>query len=322
MKLQEAIEKYIERKQKDGLAYCGQGLELRSFGNSFRNRELQAVKTAEILTFLNSKKISPYTWRRKHAQLTSFFRFWHILGETPPIQMPASRGLVRQAFAPYVYSRSEVQSFLTAADRLEQNANSTIHPETFRTLLLFLYGTGARMSEAIALLSEDFDLEGGHVRIRAYGTGHFRFLPIGREMLVILRQYAKWKKALCIEGLFFLLRRDGSPLNKDAVYCVFHKVLLETGVVRRDRAPYRPRIYDFRTTFAVHQITNWMRNGAELNRLLPALAAYMGQGDLNATERFLALTPERFKKELDKLSPQKGKKWATDSKTMSFLSSL
>src|ERR1700722_15198111 len=46
-----------------------------------------------------------------------------------------------------------------------------------------------------------------------------------------------------------------------------------------------------------------IKGGADLNRMLPALAAYMGLVGLTATERYMALTPERFRKELSKLSP-------------------
>jgi integrase/recombinase XerD len=42
--------------------------------------------------------------------------------------------------------------------------------------------------------------------------------------------------------------------------------------------------------------------------MLPALSAYIGQQELASTERYLSLAPERFRKELDKLSPTRGKK--------------
>jgi hypothetical protein len=57
--------------------------------------------------------------------------------------------------------------------------------------------------------------------------------------------------------------------------------------------------------------------------MLPALAAYMGQLGLGATERYLFMTPERFRKQLNKLSPAKGKaRWRDDKILMDFLASL
>jgi hypothetical protein len=80
---------------------------------------------------------------------------------------------------------------------------------------------------------------------------------------------------------------------------------------------------DLRITFAVHRITSWIRNGANLNRMLPALAAYMGQVGLGATDRYLLLTPERYRKQLDILSPMRGKKhWRDDKELMAFVRTL
>jgi hypothetical protein len=57
--------------------------------------------------------------------------------------------------------------------------------------------------------------------------------------------------------------------------------------------------------------------------MLPALAAYMGQVGLGSTERYLSMTPERFRKQLDKLSPAQGKgRWRDNKGLMEFLSRL
>jgi hypothetical protein len=57
--------------------------------------------------------------------------------------------------------------------------------------------------------------------------------------------------------------------------------------------------------------------------MLPALAAYMGQVGLGATEKYLLMTPEHFRKQLDMLSPMRGKKrWRDDKELMAFLNTL
>jgi integrase/recombinase XerD len=321
MKLANAIQSYVENKKNDGLLYQTQGARLQSFGKHLGDIELRDVATTQILVFLDGSKISTRTWRSKYAQLEHFFRFWYLRGVTPQIQMPAPRGMVRPTFTPYIYSRSEIRALLQATRQVRQSAISTmIHPETFRTMLLFFYGTGARTSEVVELLAEDVDLDKRVMCLRSKGTSYSRSLPIGPDLWRILNQYSKWKRAVRIEGESFLLRRDGRPLSRNGIYRLFQKLLLQAGVVRRDHAPLRPRICDLRPTFAVHQITSWIRRGRNLNRLLPALSGYLGQADLTGTERFLSLTPERFKRELDKLSPQQGERWSANSEIMNFLS--
>jgi hypothetical protein len=57
--------------------------------------------------------------------------------------------------------------------------------------------------------------------------------------------------------------------------------------------------------------------------MLPALAVYMGQSGLGATDKYLLMTPEHFCKQLNMLSPKCGKtRWRDDKKLMQFLSTL
>jgi len=61
----------------------------------------------------------------------------------------------------------------------------------------------------------------------------------------------------------------------------------------------------------------------DLNLMLPALGAYMGNVGLESTERYLQLTPQRFQNALNKLSPQKSHtRWRDDSALLEFLIKL
>ena len=84
-----------------------------------------------------------------------------------------------------------------------------------------------------------------------------------------------------------------------------------------------PRIQDLRYTFAVHRLTQWIREGANLNELLPALSTYMGYASLTKAGQFLAFVPERFRQDLAKLSPYRGRiHWRDEPATIRFLTSL
>ena len=57
--------------------------------------------------------------------------------------------------------------------------------------------------------------------------------------------------------------------------------------------------------------------------MLPALSAYIGQVGLGSTDRYLSLTPERFRTQLDKLSPRRSKKrWRDNPALIKFLTEL
>jgi hypothetical protein len=84
-----------------------------------------------------------------------------------------------------------------------------------------------------------------------------------------------------------------------------------------------PLLRDLRPTFAIHQITSWIRRKEDLNQMLPALAVYMGNAGLESTETYLQLAPERFRGALNKLSPQKSHtRWRDDPALLEFLANL
>ena len=64
------------------------------------------------------------------------------------------------------------------------------------------------------------------------------------------------------------------------------------GIRRDDGARYQPRLHDLRHTAAVHRLIAWYRAGADVQRLLPHLATYLGHVDLASTQRYLTMTPE------------------------------
>jgi integrase/recombinase XerD len=42
----------------------------------------------------------------------------------------------------------------------------------------------------------------------------------------------------------------------------------------------------------VHRLISWYRQGADVQRLLPQLATYLGHIHIAATQRYLTMTPE------------------------------
>jgi len=58
------------------------------------------------------------------------------------------------------------------------------------------------------------------------------------------------------------------------------------------RAFNQPRLHDLRHAFSVHRLVVWYRQGADVQRLLPQLATYLGHVHLAATQRYLTMTPE------------------------------
>jgi hypothetical protein len=112
-------------------------------------------------------------------------------------------------------------------------------------------------------------------------------------------------------------------LKDNTVRESFTRLCAHAEIYRRDGTRRTPRLYDLRNSFAVHRITAWLRSGAKLSVMLPALAAYMGHLCLESTERYFFMTPERYRKELCKLMPPRRRAhWRKDPALMRFLNGL
>lgn len=324
MKLQEGIEVYIEARRSEDTPWTKGAQNLRSLYRCVGNLSLNRIRANQVAIFLDGPLTSSATWYNKYCVLRQFFYYWKMHNEIHRLPLPPPRRFPAQTFVPYVYSRSELRRLLVAAGITQRGLNSVISARTFRTLLLFLYGTGAGLSEAVQLQRRDVDFRRRRITLHSSLSRCAREVPIGSDLYDILLKYHRaHHQNGPISAPQFFLTKDGSQIKAGTASKTFQKVRTRADIARDDRARYQPRMQDLRYTFAVHRLTAWFKHGADMGQLIPALSTYMGQHDLGAAERYLRLTPERFRMQLDKLSPKQGKKkWRDDAALMKFLDSL
>ncbi len=330
MTLAGAIQAYVEQKRAHGVLFDKAVKDLRSFLRKVGDVPLDTIRPAQILDFLNGPRTCSNTWGKKFSLLKFFFEYWSARGLLDGSPMPPRlRPPVTETFVPYVYTRNEVRLLLRATSSWQNSSWQNkkmcrMDSHTFRVLILTLYATGMRTGEALNLLRKDVDFKRSVIRIRG---GRFRLprtIPIGPDLQARLRRHQRGLANVSEESLYFFVGKDGKALNENALRVAFRKLRCLARIERYDAVVYQPRMEDLRATFAVHRLASWLRQKADTNRLIPALSAYMGQCGLGSSERYLKLTPQRFRKELVKLSPQRPKKrrWRDDPALMKFLAEL
>lgn len=324
MNLQEGIEVYIRLRQSEGAPWTKGAQNLRSLYRYIGDLPLDRLCANQVAPFLDSPLTSAATWYNKYCVLRQFFCYWKSRNEIYRLPLPCPRRFPVQTFVPYVYSRTELRRLLVAAGITQRDLNCVIGPRTFRVLLLFLYGTGAALSEAVQLERKDVDFRRRRITLRTSLARRAREIPIGSDLYDILRKYQRTHRQMeVMPAPQFFLTKDGSRIKVGTASKTFQKVREKAGITRECEARYEPRVQDLRCTFAVHRLTAWFKRGANMAQMIPALSAYMGQHDLGAAERYLRLTPERFCTQLNKLSPSRGKKrWREDAELMKFLDKL
>jgi len=160
MKLSVAIDEYTNRKRASGLIFRTEKVVLAGLNRQVNDLQLESLSTQHILNYLNSPTSSTRTWRGNYGILRHFFEFWSEQGAMPPLLMPQIRPPVRNSFVPYIYTRIQIRDLLKGVRKIGKTKLPKLDDETFRTILLVLYGTGAMTGEVFRLRCQDVDLTG------------------------------------------------------------------------------------------------------------------------------------------------------------------
>ena len=294
MKLNELISQYVAFRKSMGEDFESAESLLRTFCRRMgEGIDLADVSAEQVQAFLvGTGTLSGY-WRRKYDLLRGLYRYAlsHGLVDYAPLPstVPQTPG-----FVPYIYSEDELRRLFSAAATCRKDPRK-LEPHTLRTILVLLYGAGLRVSEAVALTVSDVDLPGSVLTIRNTKFNKTRLVPIGSQLNQVMTQYATSREQAghpqSSHAPFFVLRRGGR-VSVQLVGQAFRCVREYAGVSRDDGARYQPRLHDMRHSFAVHRLTSWYQQGADVQRLLPQLATYLGHTKLAATQVYLTMTPQ------------------------------
>src|SRR5664279_1503528 len=293
MKLSQVVATYVTHGQAMGMRFHTEARTLRSFCRASGDVTMQEITAEQLLAFLaGTGPVTPY-WERKHSVLSGLYRFAVARGYVDHSPLPRTVPKPQQAFVPYIYSHEELQRLLDAV-AANDHPCCRIDPDTYRTILLLLYGAGLRISEALALTVADVDLDAAVLCIRESKFYKSRLVPIGDDLLRILAPYAaRCRQQHAGAASPFFVSRSGTAVTRQNAEMAFCRLRVRASVVcEAADARHQPRLHDMRHAFAVHRLVSWYRDGADVQRLLPKLATYLGHVHIAGTQRYLTLTPE------------------------------
>ncbi len=261
--------------------------DLAQFGEFLARRELAAFDTAhtDLALFLSElaagtnerAPVAPATLQRKAACLRSFYRHLRREGLIDHDPTADLRGPPRTRRLPKVLSRDEVLKLLAEPRGTEPLALRD------RALLEVMYACGLRVSEAIALLVEDVDLEEGMLRARGKGSKE-RIVPVGRQAVAAVDLYRRRGRPSLVgvrtETHLFVNHR-GSGLTRQGLYGIIQ------GHARGAGLGGRMTPHTLRHTFATHLLSG----GCDLR----SLQEMLGHADLATTQIYTHLSADRLK---------------------------
>jgi integrase/recombinase XerD len=294
MNIANLVTHYLEFRKILGMRCDRAEYALASFCCAVGGRTpITQIRLKAVAAFLAGTGPITRTWHFKYSALKGLFDFAVSRGHLNKVPLPTEVPKYPCTFIPYIYSRAELRRLLEAIPSYHRFP-SRMEPPTLRAMLLLLYGTGLRRGEALRLSVADVDLANALLTIRDTKFFKSRLVPISADLTRVLSDYARWRAATHPSAeatLFFVGRRD-KPLHHWKLQDAFERLREYAGVRRTDGGRYQPRLHDLRHTFAVHRLTEWYRQGADVQRLVYHLSVYLGHARLDHTQAYLTMTPE------------------------------
>jgi integrase/recombinase XerD len=292
MILDDLITHYVAFRRTLGERCVTNERQLRSFGRAIGPQTpIGDVQADAVAAYLNGTGPVTSAWHIKYHALKGFFRFARSRGHITNDLLPTTCPKRSPRFVPHIYSREELRRLLLATQTYQRN-RSKIEPVTVRAIILILYGAGLRLREAVNLSVADVDLGTAVLTVRDTKFFKTRLVPISRDLCAELAQYSKRPGTGTATDRTFFTTRSGDRVNPFTLEGCFQRIREQAGVRRSADARYQPRLHDLRHTFAVHRLTQWYRQGADVQRLLYHLSVYLGHAHLANTQPYLTMTPE------------------------------
>lgn len=122
-----------------------------------------------------------------------------------------------------------------------------------------------------------------------------RVVAVADDLLQIMRSYSTLISEIYPDSDYFFPRYDGDgPYTKRWTEEMFWRCFSMAGITAFEGP--KPRVYDFRHTFATECICRWMREGRDIDAMLPFLSAYMGHARYEDTLYYVHMVPDFYER--------------------------
>lgn len=271
--------------------FSGYLLEIGKDPSQLRQSDLSAY-----LECLRAAGMAPSSIARRLSSLKGYYRYLNRVGETAsnPVESIAGPKLYRSH--PGALTVEEVFNLLDSTKRAVDNDRSKkMLPSRDLALLEFLYGTGARVSEAVEAQRKDLYIEMNLVKL--YGKGKKeRVVPMGRAAWAAIDIYlhvCRPKLAGAKSGDYLFLNNRGGKLSRMGIWKILRKYVNAAGIIKKVSP------HTLRHSFATHLLIG----GADLI----AVQELLGHADIATTEVYTHLDKDFLVSEHMEFHPRE--KW-------------
>ncbi|MGH8845815.1 MAG: site-specific integrase [Polaromonas sp.] len=278
--------------------------------------DLRAETVAAFLVHLEAERANRVATRNyRLAAIRSFVRHLvrHDLTHADQYERILALPSKKARFSPASYLEPEdVRLIIRQPDR------KTACGQRDHALLLFLYNTGARVSEALGVRLQDLSLvEPWQVRLHGKG-GKDRFCPLWRDTVVALRSLPVAREGEA--GALLFRNRRGEPMTRDGAAYLLQKYV--TAAARQAPSLRRRRItpHVLRHSCAVALL----QAGVDVT----VIRDYLGHTSIATTSRYITTNLQMKRDALEAfwrragIAPVRAAPWKPKPDLLAYLASL
>lgn len=288
----ESAEEYLAFRRGLGFRLKTEGQLLLKFAE-FADREHSGPVTTQLALrwACFPEGASPLYCARRLEVVRCFTRFLAIFDEGTEIPPQGLLGRAHRRIAPHIYSDGEISDLIAAAGRLSSRCG--LRPRTFQALFGMLASTGLRISEALTLQTSSLDREQQLFVVEATKFRKSRLVPLHSTVVAEVESYTRFRdqQLPLAEPGALLVSDRGTPLKYSTVRSTFRALCRQLDW-KSNGGRQRPRLYDFRHTFACRRLLQWYRDGIEIDHAISALSTYLGHVRVTDTYWYLTGTSE------------------------------
>lgn len=306
--LSEALEEYLCLRRRLGFTLKEDGRNLARFISFLEEKGSASITTELAVSWaVEPRGAQPTEWARRLRMVRRFAEYACALD--PRCEIPPKNALPAhyRRKSPYHYSDGQVMRLMEAAQRLPSTVPSTagLRGATYVTLFGLLAVTGMRVSEALALNGEDVDFAQGVLTVRSTKFGKSRLVPVSPSTQRALEGYVHFRSRIYPKAPSFFVDERGRRLGYWGVLRTFTRLSRETGL-RGPEDRFGPRMHDLRHRFAVATLVRWYRTGADVERHIHVLSAFLGHVKVTDTYWYLSAVPELLRLAAGRLEKEGG----------------
>lgn len=195
---------------------------------------------------------------------------------------------------PYVLSHEEVSAFFIGIDEYFETKKCISEHYNMMVPIMFrlMYLCGLRNGETCSLKKQDILYNDRAITIRNAKNNKDRIVYISKEMFEFIIRYIYELDKLDSSEWIFPNHHFNGHINKTMIIHYMKDVLIDLKIGNKS---YHPTPHSLRHSYVVHRVDQWIRDGEDIDVLMPYLSAQLGHTSVDETYYYYHMLSTSFR---------------------------